>query len=202
MIKFLLLSILLIPACFLQAQDHLITLGPKVGFNSSQLITNIDSLRTDKKGAAHFGAFMRIGRKIYIQPEAIYVLKGGFIESGDFRHALSQEIQMHCISVPVLVGGKLSGFKSFNIRAMAGPTFTYVFDKKFKPSEMVSDWPIKSADDIRNSSWSFQMGGGVDFLIFTIDVRYEFGVDNIYIGTDNFDLRNNLFNLSLGIKLL
>lgn len=202
MIKSLLVCILLVSAINLPAQDHLITVGPKVGFNSSQFITNIDSLRTDKKGAAHFGAFVRLGRKIYIQPEAIYVLKGGFIESGDFRHALSQEIKLHCISVPVLIGGKLSGFKSFNIRAMAGPTFNYVIEKQFKPSEMVSDWPIKSVEDIRNSNWSFQMGGGIDFLVFTIDVRYEFGVDNMYIGTDDFDLRNNLFNVSLGIKLL
>lgn len=200
--RIIILGILLFPFAVITAQDRFITLGPKVGFNSSQFTTDIDSLRTDKKGAAHFGAFVRIGKKIYIQPEAIYVLKGGFIESGDFRHSLSQEINLHCISVPVLLGAKISGFRSFNIRAMAGPTFNYVLEKQFKPTEMVSNWPIRSVNDIRNSTWSFQMGGGVDFLIFTIDVRYEFGVENIYSGTDNLDLRNNLFNLSLGIKLL
>lgn len=200
--RFFILGILLLSFAVIKAQDRLITMGPKVGFNSSEFTTNIDSLRTDKKGAAHFGAFVRIGKKIYIQPEAIYVIKGGFIESGDFRHTLSQEINLHCISVPVLLGAKISGFRSFNIRAMAGPTFNYILEKQFKPTEMLSDWPIHSISDIRNSAWSFQMGGGVDFLIFTIDVRYEFGVENIYSGTDNLDLRNNLFNLSLGIKLL
>lgn len=202
MFRIVIVCLAIIFSTALFGQDPLVTFGPKVGFNSSQLSSNIDSLRSDSKGAAHFGAFVRIGKKFYVQPEGIYILKGGFLESGDFRNPLSQELKLHCISVPVIFGAKLTRFKSFNIRAMAGPTFSYVMEKKFIPSEMLDEWPIRSSNDIRNSNWSFQVGGGIDFLIFTIDVRYEIGVDNMYIGTDDLELRNNLFNVSLGVKLL
>jgi hypothetical protein len=46
------------------------------------------------------------------------------------------------------------------------------------------------------------MGAGLDVLFMTLDVRYELGVENMYNGSSSFDLKNNTFNVSLGIKLL
>jgi len=63
-------------------------------------------------------------------------------------------------------------------------------------------WPIQSVDDLKNSIWSVQMGAGLDVLFMTLDVRYELGVENMYNGSSSFDLKNNTFNVSLGIKLL
>jgi hypothetical protein len=39
-------------------------------------------------------------------------------------------------------------------------------------------------------------------FFLTLDLRYELGIDNIYSGDSNFSLKNNLFNVSLGVKLL
>ena len=63
-------------------------------------------------------------------------------------------------------------------------------------------WPINSADDLKNSTWSVQMGGGIDVFFVTLDVRYEMGVDNIYNGSSDVEMKNNIFNVSLGIKFL
>jgi hypothetical protein len=46
------------------------------------------------------------------------------------------------------------------------------------------------------------MGAGMDIFFMTLDVRYEMGVENIYNGGSEFDMKNNLFNVSLGIKFL
>jgi hypothetical protein len=46
------------------------------------------------------------------------------------------------------------------------------------------------------------MGAGIDVLFMTLDVRYEIGLDNIYAGSDDATMKNNIFNVSLGIKIL
>ncbi len=63
-------------------------------------------------------------------------------------------------------------------------------------------WPIHSVDDIKNSVWSVQMGAGLDVFFVTLDVRYEMGLENIYNGSSDLNMKNNMFNVSLGIKLL
>jgi len=63
-------------------------------------------------------------------------------------------------------------------------------------------WPLQSKDDLKNSVWSAQMGAGMDVLFMTLDVRYELGIDNLYNGSNDLSLKNNMFNVSLGIKFL
>jgi hypothetical protein len=63
-------------------------------------------------------------------------------------------------------------------------------------------WPIQSVDDIKNSAWSVQMGAGLDVFFVTLDVRYEMGINNIYNGDSDLNMKNNMFNVSLGFKLL
>jgi hypothetical protein len=102
----------------------------------------------------------------------------------------------------MLIGVRPINAGVFNLRFMAGPAFSFVSSKSLKPSEVIANWPIRTVDDLKESFWSFQMGGGIDLFFLTIDLRYELGVDNIYSGDDDFKLRNNLFNVCVGIKLL
>ena len=41
----------------------------------------------------------------------------------------------------------------------------------------------------------------MDILFVTLDVRYEMGIDNAYNGSSNLQMKNNIFNVSVGIKL-
>ena len=84
---------------------------------------------------------------------------------------------------------------------MVGPTVTFVLDKKLNPSTVSELWPIHTVDDIKNSMWAVQMGAGMDILFVTLDVRYEMGIDNAYNGSSNLQMKNNIFNVSVGIKL-
>jgi len=57
---------------------------------------------------------------------------------------------------------------------------------------------------IKDAIWSFQLGLGVDVLMFTLDVRYEWGLNNLWEPMDGeaHDMKSNLWNISLGWKIL
>jgi len=189
---------LLLSFC-IQAQIPGFNIGPKIGYNTRKFTTDLATIQSDPEGAFQFGAFMRIGKKIYVQPEASYIVKGGKISMDG---GAPIKIKLNSITVPVLVGFRLINAGVFNARVMAGPAFSFITDKTVPMNEIPTSFPIKTEKDLKDSMWSFQMGGGVDVLNFTLDVRYEIGVDNIYTGADDFSIRNNLLNISLGLKLL
>jgi hypothetical protein len=176
------------------------SIGPKLGFNINKLTSDIDSISIDPKGQFQIGAFMRIGKKIYFQPEVSYVVKGG--EMNLSNNLGNQEVTLKSITIPLLVGVRPINAGVFNVRFMAGPTMSFVIDKTLKPKDLPGAWPLKTTDDFANTLWSFQMGGGIDVLFMTLDLRYEVGLSNMYTGTSDFKMRNNVFNVSLGLKLL
>jgi hypothetical protein len=177
-------------------------LGPKIGYNSNTLTDNLDSINAGIKNSFQIGAFVRIGSKIYFQPEANYQVVAGNLNKSTSSTFQNQDITVKTLKLPAMVGIRLFQTGPVNLRVMAGPTFTFVFDKQLDPANMDELWPIQSVDDLKNSIWSVQMGAGLDVLFMTLDVRYEFGVENLYNGSSDFELKNNIFNVSLGIKLL
>ena len=190
---------LLIPA---KAQLPAFSLGPKIGYNANSLSFSRDSVQSGLQNAFQCGAFVRVGRKLYLQPEVNYQVKGGVFEGDRLSPSGLQKVTLNTITVPVLVGYHLVNGGPINLRVMAGPTMSFVINKKLDEATGSTVWPIRSSSDIKNSLWSFQMGGGVDIFFLTLDVRYEVGLTNIYTGSDNFKLKNNIFNVSLGVKLL
>jgi hypothetical protein len=178
-------------------------LGPKIGYNSNTLSGNFNTISSEVKNSLQVGAFIRVGSKVYIQPEANYqVLSGTLNSSNSSSSMLGQDYSIQSLKIPALLGFKLLNKSAVNFRLMAGPAVTYLFNKKIDPVTENELWPLKSASDLKNSVWSVQTGVGLDVLFLTLDVRYEFGVENMYSGNSNFKMRNNMFNVSLGFKLL
>jgi hypothetical protein len=184
------------------AQGSGFCLGPKIGFNSNTLTNNLDSYQSELNNSFQIGAFLRIGSKIYFQPEINYQLVSGTLNKSTASLVQSQDLNIQSVKIPALFGIKLINRNAVNLRVLAGPALTFMFDKQLKPSEMDELWPIQSVNDIKNSIWSVQMGAGLDLLFMTLDVRYEFGVENMYNGSSDFQMKQNTFNVSLGIKLL
>ena len=178
------------------------SLGPKVGYNSYELSSNMDSVQASIKNSFQVGAFIRIGKKVYFQPEANYQIDQSTLNKSVGNVVFSQDVTLRSVKVPALIGVKLINARVFNLRVMAGPAVTFILDKKLSPSTMSDLWPIRSVDDLKNSTWSVQMGAGLDILFLTLDVRYEMGIDNTYNGSSDLQMKNNMFNVSLGIKLL
>lgn len=186
----------------LSAQGSGFCLGPKIGYNSNTLSNNFDSIQSGINNSLQVGAFIRFGNKIYFQPEANYQIVKGALSKNVQSNLLSQDITIKSLKMPALLGVKLINRNNLNLRILAGPAFTFLFDKKLDPSKMNDLWPIQSVDDIKNSIWSVQAGAGLDLFFLSLDVRYEFGIDNMYNGSSDFKLKQNTFNVSLGIKLL
>lgn len=200
--KKLLFVLLMFAMAFAVNAQGVFSLGPKIGYNSNTLTDNLDSISAGMKNSFQVGAFMRIGSKVYLQPEVNYQVIASNLNKSNGATSQNQEITIQSLKIPALVGIKLINKSVVNLRVMAGPAVTFLFNKKLDPSNMGELWPIQSVDDLKNSIWSVQMGAGLDVLFMTLDVRYEFGVDNMYNGSSDLEMKNNIFNISLGIKLL
>jgi len=167
-------------------------LGIKAGYNTSKLSTDLNTIKADSKGGYNFGAFGRFGgEKLYLQPEFLYVVKNEGFSGGSATDA----IKMKSIQVPVLLGLKLIDLKVASIRAFTGPAISF-------PTGYDSDHNFKY--NFNNSVWDYQLGAGIDLLMFTLDARYEWGLSKSFDTTDpssNFTSKGNTFTVSLGFKI-
>ncbi len=193
-----------------------LTLGPKIGYNTSKLSLEESDIKSDLKSSFQFGAFVRIGRNVYVQPEVNFLTQGSIFKrpsitvDGVSLSPFEQKVDLKTIQIPFLIGMKVFNKKIVNIRVFAGPTASIITNKEIETTSG-TDWiaPIKDAD-IEDLIWNIQLGAGVDVLMFTLDVRYNIGinkvignvVDNIDDNTTiNFDSKSSGFNVSLGWKL-
>jgi hypothetical protein len=183
-------------------------LGIKGAFTMSQLSTDIDDYTNAMKAGYQFGAFVRIGDKLHLQPEAYFTAKSGELESesGNFK----QSFTFNTIDVPVLLGYKILDPPAFNVRLQAGPVASFVASKSisFTNNGIEEEATDEQKDSFKNVNWGLQMGAGVDFLFVNDDVRYELGLSNMYDkpsdalagSPDKFN--NNVFFISVGWKIL
>lgn len=204
--KTIIIILLAVMAVNVQAQ---IDFGPKIGYTSTKLSVDQSSIETSLKNNFLFGAFLRLGKKVYLQPEINWYTSGSVFKRPTLTSLspFEQEIKLNNIQVPVFVGLQLIDLKLVSIRAQAGPTANIVLSKKIETTQ-TSGYidPIKESD-INDLNWGFQFGAGVDVLMFTLDVQYMLGLNNVIgdvkIGgeTIKFDSKKNGFVVTLGWKI-
>ena len=196
--KIFLLSALLFLATVTFAQ---FTVGPKIGLTMSKLKTNFEDVTEEMKPGFQFGVFVRMGKKIYVQPELMFVTKGGIIR--DQGLTTKTKVNLSTMQIPVMVGYKLLNLKVVSLQVMGGPAISFVTNKEITVSSGNITQTIAD-NNIKDAIWSVQLGVGVDVLMFTLDVRYEWGLNNIYDpqGGTSYDMKNNLWNISLGWMIL
>ena len=165
--------------------------GLKAGLTTSKISTHISDYNPETINNYSLGAFARLNLgRFYLQPEAYYNSKSGKIER--ISTSTINEFDLKTIDVPALVGLKIIKQETFNLRIMAGPVFSFVTDKSVKGQF--------SEDKLRDNFFGWQYGAGVDFLFLTLDVRKESYSNNFY-DTPDFDTKNGIFVISLGLKL-
>ena len=174
------------------------TIGPKVGYNASKLSNNIDTIQSDFKSGFSFGAFARIGKKIYLQPELYYTTDGGVFKSN--KYDWKQKVKLGNLNIPVLVGVSFIN-KIVNVRILAGPMVSFVVNKSISETGGITG-SVKNAD-INNANWYIQAGAGVDIWKLTLDLRYQVGLNKIIKSVDNaqFNSSGNEWVVSLGFKI-
>ncbi len=178
------------------------TIGPKIGLNLSTLKTTFPEIKEEMKAGYQLGAFARFGKKIYVQPEVMFSTRGGIIKSETGINTKTT-VDLKTMQVPLMIGYKLINLKVVNLRIMTGPAMSLVLNKEITVSSGNIEETIED-NNIKDAIWSWQLGAGVDVLMFTLDVRYEWGLNNMYDpeGGTSYDMKNNLWNISLGWKIL
>jgi hypothetical protein len=173
-------------------------LGVKVGYSTSKLSTDFDDIKEDVKHNFQFGAFARIGKRFYLQPELYYATSGGTLNVTGSDDKV--EIKLNTLVVPALLGFKIINGEKINLRVMAGPTANFIVNEKISGDELLD--PITESD-LKNIAWGLDAGAGIDFLFLALDIRYEWGLNDLYKPEgDSQSMKSNIFIISLGFKLL
>ncbi|MGV8879536.1 MAG: porin family protein [Sphingobacteriaceae bacterium] len=194
--KYILLSLLII-AISIQANAQF-TLGLKGGLNYSKIAAENNQISEKGILGYQFGAWARIGKGFYLQPEVYLGSKGGKF---DFQQtstsaAGSGNVRFTSLDVPLLLGQSF-GAKKLNIRIMAGPMYSYILDQSKSISANI-DAGYHDFGNYKSSTIGFQAGAGVDIGNIAVDLRYEGGLTKI---NSNFGQRQDLVHLSLGYRL-
>ena len=189
-----------------------ISFGPKIGWNSDRLSTDYTKYIKDFKSGFQGGVFLSIYlKKFYVQPEVYFSLKRGALQTSfsdplnsNSTLNISQSINFQSIDVPLLVGYKFLDLKLIRFRIWGGPVVSYVLNKEYSLSiNGTNQSEHITRDDFKDTTWSAQLGAGLDLLMLTIDIGYEFGMDDFLTihSLDDFSLRNNLLFCSIGWRL-
>lgn len=206
--KILLLICVLFLGSTLMAQ---IAFGPKAGYSSSKLATTKSDIKSELKNNFTFGAFLRVGGLIYVQPELNYFTSGSTftakgVDSGEF------ELSMKNIQIPVFIGTKILPLGDLgNIRIQAGPTATFVLSDKTKLKDVPEQMENIYEDfDVKKVQWGLQFGAGIDVWKLTLDVQYQLGLTNVFkdykvLNASGEEMKmtskNRGFVVTLGFKL-
>ena len=135
-----------------------------------------------------------MGESVYFQPELNVMTRNANLENTN----QSGTIKMTSIDLPLLLGVRVLNLELLNVRAMAGPVGSMTVSKKINLADV--DLDLKK-DDLKNFNWGLQFGAGVDILIFSLDLRYEIGLNDVS-KLSGFDFKNNMFTVALGVKLM
>ncbi len=181
--------------------------GPQIGYSASKLSLNSDDITSDLSSNFMFGAFVRIGEKIYIQPEVNWMTSGSVFKypevdlGGADLSPFQQDIKLNSINIPATLGWRIINLHIVNIRLFAGINANIVTKKTINNSQDISDVsedifkPITDAD-IKDLNWNYHAGVGVDVLMFALDVKYVGSFNEPIVG----DLKYNDIEKTIGTK--
>jgi hypothetical protein len=184
--------------------------GIKVGMNLASLpTTNTDSIvssvTTKSMYGYQAGLFLRITvKKIIIQPEVYFSLKGGDVtydlipDSASFVNSITKKVRLYNVDIPIMFGYSFVDNPLFKFRVLAGPVASINLDKSIdiNTSGVHADL---GKTDLNTVMWNIQAGLGVDLWKFTLDVRYEFGLNELNKGATE-QTKSNSYMVSLGFK--
>lgn len=204
--------LLLVAMPLTMSAQNVVSFGPKIGWNSTRLTTDYTDYLQDIKSGCQGGFFFSIYfKKFYVQPEAYLSIKRGELDTSiddplnpTESLQLSQSLTLKTADIPLLLGYKLLDLKLVRLRVWGGPVASYILDKDYTFTINGIDQSDQiTKDDFRDATWSVQLGAGLDVLMLTLDVGYEFGLNNFMSirSLDNFNLKNNLFYCSLGWRI-
>jgi hypothetical protein len=178
-------------------------LGVKAGYTTTKFELSKSSVTNGFKNGSgvNFGAFARIGgSKIYLQPELLYSSKSTTYtytikNTLGVVSTLSDDVKLKTFQIPILLGYKILDLKIASVRAFTGPAASFVTNKG------VQDLTTQIKDNFTSNSmaWDWQLGAGLDVLMFTFDIRYALSLSELKTVTAE-TFKGKTLTVSLGLK--
>ena len=160
-----------------------------IGFKTGLNISNFTGGDADRNSLFdfHIGglAEFKINKKFSLQPELLYTRQGSEVEN-------SVKIKVDYLAIPLMVKYYIS--EKFSIEA--GPQLSFLINDK-------AEFNDSSIPDVDTDASSFDFGLNIGFAynintnLFT-QVRYNYGITTV---VENPDIKNSVFQISLGYKL-
>lgn len=213
------LTVLVLALAFSSTMFGQFHFGPQIGYSASNISMNTSDIKSSLKSNFMFGAFVRMGNKIYLQPEVNWMTQGSVFKypsislSGVDLSPVEQEIKLNTINIPLTLGWRIIDLKIVNIRVFAGVNTNIVVGKTINTTDEDNSvgqdlvTPIKESD-IKDMVWNYHVGAGVDVLMFALDVKYvgAFGepiVSDIMYNNETHTVgsKSSMFLVTLGWKI-
>jgi opacity protein-like surface antigen len=178
-----------------------ISIGPKVGFQSSKLSYQREDIKAGFANHFTVGVFGRVEiAGFYVQPEVLWfkssnafnlatnVAQDTLIGNITFPSGADMTFTLNAmnIQVPILFGYKYDIIGNLiAIRAQVGPTLNFTFPQKTLVSKAIGNSEATEIDnetfDTKSIAFGLQGGIGVDVLKrITLDVNYNFGISKLF----------------------
>lgn len=151
------------------------------------------------------GVYARIGRSFFIQPELLFSAKSATVNVfNSLSPSTSRvvDVAYNSLDVPIMLGYKLGIF-----HVLAGPVASY----SMNPDNTISNAIVTNLgsveDAVSKAYYSYTVGGGIDILGLTLDVRYEGNLTDLSKTVPlptglNFSQKASLWQATLGLKIL
>lgn len=185
--KILLIFGLVTAGCVLApAQTRII---PQVGVNLYNFDDNYEDGEFDGKSGLQVGAEIRSGQKFYVSIGGQYFRFNSRFEA--IGGLFDYDVKMEGVRVPLYVGGDLIGAERFGVRLFVGPSASFILSTD-------DDLPGFEDDAFNDIRWGFNAGAGLDLGIFTLDLHYELGLNNVF-SNKNIEAKSNILFVTGGI---
>jgi len=180
-------------------------IGIKGGVNLSSVKVASLSTNLENKTGYQLGAFARIGRTIFLQPEVYFTAKEVNV---DVLNSLTTNqgvvgFSQKSLDVPLLAGIKLGP-----LRVLAGPVASYAVSASTSPDAAIKSYFSGTSQDIINrSSFSYQAGIGFDILNLSLDLRYEGAMSELKNTVAvpsgfNYSQKPSYYQATIGFRIL
>ncbi len=205
--KFSLLLVAVLMSGLMYGQFHI---GPQIGYTASKLSYNGSDISNGLKNNMVLGVFMRIGKKVYLQPEINYMTQGSVFKFPTLNSTsvVEQDVSLKSIQVPLSLGWRFLNLKVVKFRIFGGATANFIVNKTIDTKNGdPKDYLLP--DDFKDIQWQYQLGVGVDIFMFALDVKYYGGINDLFNGNVKYDNTThsvsgaaNAFEITLGWKIL
>ncbi|MHA8086226.1 porin family protein [Aquirufa sp. Wall-65K1] len=148
------------------------------------------------------GVYARVGRKLFIEPEVLLTAKNATINFSNGNRMV--DVAYTSLDVPLLLGYKLGP-----LHVLAGPVASYNLNSDNTIAQAITSVAssVSVRDAVSKAYFSYSVGGGLDLLGMTLDLRYEGNLTDLSktvpIPSEvNISQKASVWHVTLGIKIL